>query len=571
MLSTCAFAQGRFNCSTAAGQNLRSNLTNLQNAAKRAECQSEYETHHCETVKGGLGSADQGKVIRCDQPEQYQAGRVFYGCASGVISYFVDTAKFVVSLPGEVIDGVSSVAAGFQAQAKCFENSEAKRQLFSPIVSVTDPQVVTAAVERWTCGDIQKFVAGKVDEYERSIEIKKRNQQEYEKGLARGIAPQIAAIKTPEDQRVLTDRERSYLASPSRVIRQNPQIFDDIAKSVNEVYACYTWQAKAEMVCKITASLLTAERAVFLALDPKARALVSALSKKWGREFGIPGAMGISDAPGATQVPFLRFTRSESQKLQTPMPKLAREILPIEHNLETSEIVKREASGGTVNGVKYDKQEITLSDGSKVVGGANQTEIVTLSDGTKAVWKPHSDAWNSNDRAEVLAYEVSQKFGFRLVPPTVERTIDGRRGSLQLFKASQAKKVGKGFTAFDSRATEGLTLDRMELKKQSLFDYLIDNRDRHQSNWLVSPEGRVVSIDNGNSFTAQGSFPVNYEARRGDILDFAGTSEGQQIVARIRAAVADPVYAQNLQTYLGTRDATRMLERMRHFLQDIPQ
>ena len=103
-----------------------------------------------------------------------------------------------------------------------------------------------------------------------------------------------------------------------------------------------------------------------------------------------------------------------------------------------------------------DEAEIFLRDarivGMKPIGvGVTKPMKVTLSDGERthhAVWKSIDEvrhgvvkgrnggfqaAFKDSYKYEIAAYELDKMLGFDLVPPTVEREIDGKKkGSLQL-------------------------------------------------------------------------------------------------------------------------------------------
>ena len=185
-----------------------------------------------------------------------------------------------------------------------------------------------------------------------------------------------------------------------------------------------------------------------------------------------------------------------------------------------------------------------ITEAKRLNSGVSSTTLIKLEDGSRGIWKPHEAVWHSNYRAEVLAYELDRKFGFNLVPPTVERSIDGKIGSVQLFKDSTSSK--------DSFKNNPVT--QIEIKKQSLFDFLINNKDREEENFLISSEGRVISIDNGMSFTGKGFHGVNFKKREADIIDFLRTEEGRQIVENLRSGQS-PEFRAELVDYLGVNDA----------------
>lgn len=188
----------------------------------------------------------------------------------------------------------------------------------------------------------------------------------------------------------------------------------------------------------------------------------------------------------------------------------------------------------------------------KISIGANSPMLVTFRDGTKGVWKPHREVWGSNYRAEVLAYELDKKFGFNLVPPTVERRLDGKIGSVQLYKiASQPTLDGRHL----------IHARRDELNKLSLFDYLIDNRDRHGENVLVDRRGKVISIDNGDSFTGKGLNGRTFESRVEEINKFLNTPDGSRIMQKLKQADLSDLEKQASE-YLGTGDAQKLRKRI---------
>lgn len=103
-------------------------------------------------------------------------------------------------------------------------------------------------------------------------------------------------------------------------------------------------------------------------------------------------------------------------------------------------------------------------------------------------------------QAEEAAYIVSTKMGFgALVPPTQVMDLEGIQGSFQLL----AKKgEGREIKEYSSIATQ--FKNREEYSKEEIqmfqifavFDYLINNLDRHSRNWLVeyTKEGEDVRL-----------------------------------------------------------------------------
>jgi hypothetical protein len=131
----------------------------------------------------------------------------------------------------------------------------------------------------------------------------------------------------------------------------------------------------------------------------------------------------------------------------------------------------------------------------KLGTGVTKPEKVTLELGgtvRHAIFKKidePADSW----RNEVAAYELDKLLGIGMVPPTVERSVGGNQGSLQLW-----------VTGSTMEEREGSLLDverwRDQVSVMWLFDDLVANVDRHLNNGMVSPGQRLMLIDNSRSF-----------------------------------------------------------------------
>lgn len=193
----------------------------------------------------------------------------------------------------------------------------------------------------------------------------------------------------------------------------------------------------------------------------------------------------------------------------------------------------------------------TVSKVSKV--SSNDVYLLELDNGVKAIWKPHKEVETSNYRTEVLAYELSKLFRFDIVPPTIERELYGTKGSLQLFaNSSNSKSLNEG-----------------EYYLQQLFDYIIDNKDRALShNYLVSPTGKVISIDNGMSMTGM---RVGTKHNVRDIFDelklFFSKEPGSKIYTSLKESLTSESFHKEVKDYLGDEnDALNLIDRIRLLL-----
>ena len=138
--------------------------------------------------------------------------------------------------------------------------------------------------------------------------------------------------------------------------------------------------------------------------------------------------------------------------------------------------------------------------------GENKALFVKLKDDGSAIFKPKNG--ERSLRTEVkegtyfkrarAAYLVSKALGFDIVPPTVIRSLDGEIGSIQQFVRN-----AKTYLEVSSEEKQKiLQKHRGQLIALWIFDIIIWNSDRHDSNLLVADD--VRAIDNDLSFGEDG-------------------------------------------------------------------
>jgi hypothetical protein len=133
--------------------------------------------------------------------------------------------------------------------------------------------------------------------------------------------------------------------------------------------------------------------------------------------------------------------------------------------------------------------------------GRNKPKKVTLrldERTVNAIWKPiergrHDWAWECY-QAEVVAYRLDKLLALNMVPPTIERSIEGKKGSLQLW-------IGGGtlYEEVQDKAPDSVKWKR-ELSRMKLFDNLICNPDRHSGNFMVDSDWNIILIDHSQCF-----------------------------------------------------------------------
>jgi hypothetical protein len=140
---------------------------------------------------------------------------------------------------------------------------------------------------------------------------------------------------------------------------------------------------------------------------------------------------------------------------------------------------------------------------SKELGkGENSAEFLQLQDDGSAIFKAQSNEVRLREsiprgsyyKRERAAYLVDKFLRFGLVPPTVIREVDGEIGSMQRF-------ISNGSTILEL-PQEKINQDETQehLARLWVFDYIIYNSDRHNSNFLIGDDKKVHAIDNGLAF-----------------------------------------------------------------------
>jgi len=195
----------------------------------------------------------------------------------------------------------------------------------------------------------------------------------------------------------------------------------------------------------------------------------------------VPATACAQDAAGATAAP-------------APQSGLALRGAEAEAFLRTAKVVKRKALGKGITG----SDQLTLSDGTATHRAVWKTidesrRGVTTYPGVGAI----VDAEDSY-RFEIAAYELDKLVGFDLVPPTVERTISGRRGALQMWvegATSEGERKRRGLKPPDIDAWNA-QIYRLRLFHQLTFDWDAQNIE----NTLFDASFRVYGVDFSRSF-----------------------------------------------------------------------
>jgi len=162
---------------------------------------------------------------------------------------------------------------------------------------------------------------------------------------------------------------------------------------------------------------------------------------------------------------------------------------------------------------EFDKWEDFLKT-AKVVAQEQQTgpQAVTSpwtltleKDGVRrrALWKnvlgERIGGFKETWKGEIAAYRLNRFLGLNMIPPTVEREFQGDKGSCQVWVDAWKNMEEILKEKLNPRGLKANSFSRA-LCLHRAFDNLIYNIDRHQRNYLIMEDWRLILIDHSRSF-----------------------------------------------------------------------
>jgi hypothetical protein len=195
--------------------------------------------------------------------------------------------------------------------------------------------------------------------------------------------------------------------------------------------------------------------------------------------------------------------------------------------------------------------------------GPNRAARCTLRPGgpvARMAWRSlppgiYGGFWQSY-KAEIAAYELDKLLKMDMVPPTVERQLQGNTGAAQLWVENVF-----GVKAGESPGEPNRAEWENQLVRMKMFDDLIGNRDRNWGNMLRDATWNLILLDHSRAFGAGTELP--HKLSRID--------EGYW--ARIESLTRDQLDAA-LQAWLGENEIRAILdrrERMRVDIKSLPR
>ena len=125
-----------------------------------------------------------------------------------------------------------------------------------------------------------------------------------------------------------------------------------------------------------------------------------------------------------------------------------------------------------------------------------------------ALWKNcegRMKGFVENWRWEIAAYLLDKHLGLNMVPPTVEKRFQDDLGSCQLWVDAMMSLKEKYEKDIKTPSYKVFHWNRA-LYLQRAFDNLIANEDRHQNQYLITDDWRMILIDHSRSFRTSGKY-----------------------------------------------------------------
>jgi len=126
----------------------------------------------------------------------------------------------------------------------------------------------------------------------------------------------------------------------------------------------------------------------------------------------------------------------------------------------------------------------------------------------QAIWKNPEGrlkGYFENWKWEIAAYRLDKYLGLNMVPPTVERRFRENRGSCQLLVDFAMTLKQKVQNKVKTPSYKVFYWNRA-LYLQRAFDNLIANEDRHQNQYLITKDWRMILIDHSRTFRTSKNF-----------------------------------------------------------------
>jgi hypothetical protein len=153
------------------------------------------------------------------------------------------------------------------------------------------------------------------------------------------------------------------------------------------------------------------------------------------------------------------------------------------------------------------------------------------------VWKvlppgKRSGFWESY-KSEIAAYELDKLLDMRMVPPAVERNIQGETGAaIMWLEGIRSVKQNGG------KVPTGVVWGKA-IRRMMLFDNLIGNADRNAGNILIGSPGELILIDHSRAFVEDRRMPNKIERVDAELWERVRTLTAEELTRALRPWVEE--------------------------------
>lgn len=215
--------------------------------------------------------------------------------------------------------------------------------------------------------------------------------------------------------------------------------------------------------------------------------------------------------------------------------------------------------------------------GKRQLGGGEAVtapwRLALEKDGIKrnALWKnPEGlqEGYLEGWKWEIAAYRLDRYLELNMVPPTVEREFQGKRGCCQLWVTAELDLRRKAREKIKTPSNKVYYWNNATYLHRA-FDNLIANEDRHYGNILITKDWRMILIDHSRSFRTSEKFSTK-------LIYTQKNKEGPKIMRKLPRAFVEKLKALNFELiknivveYLTDKEIEAVLMRKDLILREI--
>lgn len=156
---------------------------------------------------------------------------------------------------------------------------------------------------------------------------------------------------------------------------------------------------------------------------------------------------------------------------------------------------------------------------------------------------------------ECAAYELSRLLGLDNVPPVVERRIEGKSGSLQIWVENAMTEMTRSKKKI---GPPDVTRWNEQVQVMRIFDNLVYNTDRNMGNILITPDWKMWLIDHTRAFRF-----------RRELQDPKGIVQCERKLWEKLQALDEATVRQRLKKYLRSSEMDALLKRRQKLVEHI--